>query len=293
MSDDPIDHPMALLPREVSRVFDAAVDTYADAAVVARVAREELLDRLDVVTLAPEVIVDVGCGDGAALGPLRDRYPAATVLALDLAPAMVDCAQARAPDATALLGDAHALDLPANAVDLIFCNQMLPWCYDSEKVLAEFRRIIRPGGLLHFSSLGPDTLVELRRAFGRVDRGIHVHYFYDMHDIGDAVGRAGFAEPIMDVDTLQLTYADVTTLMRDLKRAGSANVARGRSRGMLGRGQLARLAQAYEPMRQNGRLPLTYEIVYGQAWAAALRPQKILADGNIAVPVENLRRGSR
>ncbi|MFK8018112.1 MAG: malonyl-ACP O-methyltransferase BioC [Gammaproteobacteria bacterium] len=293
MSEDPIDHPMALLPADVARVFDRAASTYRDAAVVARASRDELLDRLEVVTLEPSVILDAGCGDGGALGPLRTRYPEAQIIALDVSPAMVERAVANIDNVAGLVGDAHTLDLPTASVDLVFCNQMLPWCYDSEKVLAQFRRVLRPGGLLHLATLGPDTLGELRRAFARVDDEIHVHYFYDMHDIGDAIGRAGFAEPVMDVDTLTLTYPHLDALLRDLRAAGSGNVARGRARGLFGRQRLAALARAYDPLRRDGRLPLSYEIVYGQAWAAALRPQKILADGNVAVPFENLRRSSR
>jgi malonyl-CoA O-methyltransferase len=293
MNDDLLDNPYALAPSDVARVFDAAADSYAEAGVVARVAREELLDRLDVVTLAPAAVLDAGCGDGAALAGLRARYPDAQLLAVDLSAAMVERARRQDAAADCRVGDLHRLDLPTGSVDLVFCNQVLPWCYDSERVLAEFRRVLRPGGLAHFSTLGPDTLIELRRAFARLDDDIHVHYFFDMHDIGDAMTRAGLAEPVMDADRLTLTYADVRSLMRDLKAAGSTNVARARRRGLGGRDRLAALARWYEPARREGRLPATYEVVYGQAWATQLRPQKLLADGNVAVPFENLRNRSR
>lgn len=293
MNDDLLNNPYALHPSDVARVFDSAAGTYAEAGVVARVARDQLLERLDVVTLVPQVVLDAGCGDGQALAGLRARYPSAQMLAVDLSAGMIERARRVDDTVDCQVGDLHELALPTGSVDLVFCNQVLPWCYDSEKVLAEFRRVLRPGGLLHFSTLGPDTLIELRRAFARLDDDIHVHYFFDMHDVGDAMGRAGLAEPVMDMERLTLTYTDVGSLMRDLKAAGSANVARARRRGLGGRDRLAALARAYEPARREGRLPATYEVVYGQAWATQMRPQKVLADGNVAVPFENLRRRSR
>ncbi len=293
MNDELLKNPYALLPEDVARTFSRVAKGYAEAAVTAREARVELLARLDVVTLQPQVVLDAGCGDGAALGALRERYPEAALWAVDISPAMVERAAAACAEAEVLVADVHALALPDESVDLVFCNQVLPWCVDSEQVLQEFRRILRPGGLLHFSTLGPDSLIELRRAFAKVDDLIHVHYFFDMHDVGDAMSRAGFAEPVMDVDLLTLTYADLPAMMRDLKAAGSSNVARGRRHGLTGRGRLAALEQALEAGRLNDRLPLTYEIVYGQAWAAPQRPQKMLPDGTVAVPFANLRRGSR
>lgn len=293
MNDELLNNPYALLPQDVARTFSRAAGGYAEAAVTAREARDELLARLDVVALQPKVVLDAGCGDGAALGSLRARYPEAALWAVDIAPAMVERAAAACAEAQVVAGDVHALSLPEESVDLIFCNQVLPWCVDSEQVLREFRRILRPGGLLHFSTLGPDSLIELRRAFAQVDDLIHVHYFFDMHDVGDAMSRAGFAEPVMDVDRLTLTYADVLTMMRDLKAAGSSNLTRGRRRSLAGRGYLAALTKAIESARVADRLPLTYEIVYGQAWAAPQRPQKMQPDGTVAVPISNLRRGSR
>lgn len=290
MTTELTDNPYYLSPRDVRRAFDRAAATYAEAAVIARMAREELLARLDLVRLSPNAVLDAGCGHGAALRDLRQRYPDAALLGLDLSKAMLDQAPRRLTRTLLVQGDLHALPLPNASVDLVFCNLVLPWCFDTERVLAECRRVLAPGGLLHFATLGPDTLGELRAAWSQVDARPHVHYFYDMHDIGDALMRAGLAEPVMDVDHVTLTYADVAALMRDLRAAGSANVAAGRARGLTGRGAMARLGNAYETRRREGRLPARYEIVYGQAWATAQRPQKILADGTVAVPLERLTR---
>jgi len=127
-------------------------------------------------------------------------------------------------------------------------------------------RVLAPGGLLMFSTFGPDTLKELRDAFRSVDRYTHVHRFIDMHDVGDALIACGFADPVMDMEILTLTYADVRELMRDLKAIGAHNVTRGRPATLTGKSQLAKVAQNYEAARRDGRLPATFEVIYGHAW---------------------------
>ena len=292
MSEDLLDNPYALRPDDVARAFDDAAATYPAAAVVADVTRAELLERLDVLTLQPACVLDAGCGDGQALVALAERYPDAELVGTDVSPGMLARTQARLEaagvEARLEAGDLHDLSLPTGSVDMVFCNQVLPWCYDTERVLAQFRRILRADGVLHLATLGPDTLKELSRAFVGIDRDVHVHYFYDMHDVGDAVARAGFAEPVMDAEPLTLTYADLKSLHADLRRAGGRNLAKGRPRGLTGRGRYARIEAALEANRQGGRLPLTYELVYGQAFATPRRPNKILPDGEIAVPFDEL-----
>lgn len=291
MSSDPRDNPFYLPVEAVRRGFDRAAATFADAGVVARVAREELLARLDLVRVEPKVVLDAGCGQGAALPALRRRFPDAALVGLDVSAAMLAHAPRDLERTELLQGDVHALPLPAESVDVVFCSLALAWCHDPEQALAECRRVLAPGGLLHFATLGPDTLGELRAAWAAVDDRPHVHYFYDMHDVGDALMRAGFAEPVMDVDYLTLTYDDLPALMRDLQAAGSGNRAAGRRRGLTGRRALAAVGRAYERWRREGRLPARYEIVYGQAWASPQRPQKIQPDGTVAVPLDGLLGG--
>ncbi len=297
MTESLLDNPYALAPDIVAAAFDRAAATYADAAVVAQVTRNELLDRLDVLTLEPQVVLDAGCADGQALAPLQARYPSAQVIGVDVSSRMLALAAARCQDsgvdAAVERGDLHALERPSGSVDLVFCNLALAWCYDTEGVLAQFRRILKPGGVLHFATFGPDTVAQLRKAWPAGDRDVHVHYFYDMHDIGDALARAGFAEPVMDAEPLTLTYTATGALRRDLKGAGYSNLARGRPRGLGGRGRLAHFEQALAAGRRDGRLPLTYELVYGQAFATERRPNKVLPDGDIAVAFEDLGRRER
>ena len=165
----------------------------------------------------------------------------------------------------------------------------LHWSDDPDQVFAECRRVLAPGGVLTFTTYGPDTLVELRRAWAAVDGHVHVNRFIDMHDLGDALVRAGFAEPVMDVERYTLTYERVTGLMRDLKAIGARNVNAGRPRSLTGKGALARMTAAYEKCRIDGRLPATFEVVYGQAWRP-VGTQRRRAPGETVVPVSRIGR---
>jgi malonyl-CoA O-methyltransferase len=256
--------------RRVRAAFDAAAESYDAVAVLQAEVRGRLLDRLDLFRIDPRRILDAGCGTGRAARALAERYRRAALLAVDLAPSMLRIARRRRPwlrRLDAVCANAAALPLAAGSVDLVFSNLMLQWCNDPDTVFGEFRRVLRPGGLVLFTSFGPDTLTELRQAWSTADGHTHVSRFIDMHDLGDALVRAGLAAPVMDVEHFTLTYPDVEKLMRELKAMGAHNATAGRQRGLTGRGRLAAVKAAYEPLRREGRLPATWEVVYGLAWA--------------------------
>jgi len=259
----------ALDASRVRRFFDRAGATFDAAAVLHAEVRGTLLQRLDLTDLTPGVVVDAGAGTGHGSRALKRRYPKARVLALDSALGMLRAAARqgswRRPFAR-ICATAERLPLADGSVDLILSNLMLPWC-DPDAVFAEFRRVLAPRGFLSFTSLGPDTLRELRSAWEQVDSHSHVNHFIDMHDLGDALVRAGFAAPVLDVERYTLTYTELSRLAADLKAVGACNATAGRPRGLTGRRKFAALQAAYEPYRQEGRLPATYEVVFGQAWA--------------------------
>ncbi|MEW6415296.1 MAG: malonyl-ACP O-methyltransferase BioC [Pseudomonadota bacterium] len=276
--------PDALDLGEVRRAFDRAAASYDAHAVLQREVCDRLFERLDYMTLAPARVLDLGCGTGHGLVRLRERYPAAGLHALDIAPAMLAAARARlpqpgwaqrvmqriAPPASAthlVCADMARLPLAANSMNLVWSSLALQWAQDLEAVLQGVRRVLAPGGLLLFATFGPDTLKELRAAFGTIDDAPHVNRFTDLHDIGDMLIHAGYANPVMEMEMLTLTYADLRTLMRDLKAIGAHNAAAARRRGLFGKSAWAKLEAAYETHRVNGRLPATFEVVYGHAWA--------------------------
>lgn len=277
------------LERERVRAgFARAAAHYDEHAVVQARVRGQLLERLDYVRIEPSLVVDIGAGTGRAVRPLSERYPGARILALDSSAAMLHKGQGRG---VCVIADAREVPLADGTADLIFSNFLLPWCDDPAAVFAEFRRVIAPRGLLSFTTLGPDTLVELRTAWYEADRRQHLHGFFDMHDIGDALVRAGFVEPVMDVERYTLTYPDVSALLEDLRRSGSANALPQRPRGLMGRGVLERLTRGYQQVE--GRLPVTVEVVFGQAWCPAGRADAPAADRLARIDPRSIGRRQR
>jgi malonyl-CoA O-methyltransferase len=169
---------------------------------------------------------------------------------------------------------------------------MLEWCHDPDAVFQEVRRILQPGGLLTFATLGPDTLRELREGWRKIDPYPHVHRFIDMHDLGDALVRAGLAEPVMDTERLTVTYPHLDALLTELVASGSSNLAHGRNRGLTPKSHLAALRQGVRPATEQGVLPVSVEVVYGHAWAVELRARPRV-DGEVRVPVSSLTRIKR
>jgi malonyl-CoA O-methyltransferase len=261
----------ALEPGRVRRAFDRAAETYDGAAVLHAEVRENLLERLRLVTLVPRVVLDAGAGTGHGSRALKRRYSKALVVALDSSRQMLKVAgrqQLWLRPFGRVCGDAGRLPLADGSVDLIVSNLMLQWC-DPDAVFAEFRRVLKPSGLLSFSAFGPDTLRELRSSWSQVDARSHVHQFIDMHDLGDALVRHGFAAPVLDVERFTLRYLDVRGVAADLKATGAHNATAGRAKGLTSPRQFAAMQAAYEHFREDGRLPATYEVVFAHAWVPA------------------------
>lgn len=261
-------------PRLVRRSFDRASRTYDAGATIQSELRARLLERLDVVRLQPASVLDLGAGTGHAARALKQRYRAALVVAVDASSEMLRQSsrqQSWLRRFERVAADAHRLPVRSESVDLVFSNLMLEWCHDPDAVFAEVRRVLRPGGLFTFATLGPDTLRELRDAWGTLDRGTHVHRFIDMHDLGDALVRARLAEPVMDTERLTITYPSLDALLRELKSSGSRNIAHGRARGLTSQPRLGQRERIGAALTRNGRIAVSVEVVYGQAWAAAAR----------------------
>ncbi len=276
--------PQEIDARAVRRAFTRAAATYDAAAVLQREIGARMAQRLDYVRLTPELVLDGGCGTGEAVVAFATRYPQARVVAMDLAWSMVTTTRARTragrglwrrllPAARAVSGepwclcaDLNALPLRALAFDLVWSNLALQWVNDVPRVFAEWRRVLKVGGLLSFSTFGPDTLREVREAFRRVDGHTHTSRFIDMHDLGDMLVGAGFADPVMDMETVTMTYADPAALLRELKHIGATNATRGRPHGLMGRARWQRMLAALSELGRDGRIPATFEVVYGHAW---------------------------
>jgi len=272
----------------IKQHFSHAAPSYDEAAVLQKAVAEHVDERLALTTLSPQVILDIGAGTGLLTEKVIHRYPQARTFAIDLSADMLKRAQQRlqgprfkwlpqslfAKDGANLVNaDAYALPIADHSVDLIVSNLMLQWCDDLDRVFQEFRRVLRPEGLLMFTTFGPDTLKELKQAWAVADAdNPHVNHFVDMHDIGDALIRNGFGQPVMDVETFTLTYDKPIGVLKDLKAIGATNAGLNRKRGLMGKQTFQTMLEAYEsqrdPQRHDGKLPATYEVVHGHAWAA-------------------------
>lgn len=269
----------------VRRQFEAAVRTYDAAAVLQRTVADRLVQRLDVVRSRPVQILDAGCGTGYCSRVLARRYPRARIVGVDLARGMAAAARRKAgwfARSRFVNADAERLPFTDAGFDMVLSNFMLPWC-DPARVFPELLRVLRPNSLFVFTSVGPDTLQELREAWRHGDADASRDPFLDMHDVGDALVRAGFVDPVMDVERFTLTYADLGGLLRDLKALGTGNALRMRPRGLIGRTRFDRFRAAYEAKREGGRLPATCEVVYGHAWTP-----RALAGGRRVVKINSV-----
>jgi malonyl-CoA O-methyltransferase len=294
--------PFSIDRRAVMRAFKRAAPGYEAAARLERQVRADLLDRLQFFPLKPAQVLDLGAASCESTRQLHERFPRAQVLAIDLVEAMLRAArETRWPWQRAgfarVCADAAALPLRAQSVDLIFSNLMLQWCDRPQVVFAEFVRVLRPGGLLLFSTFGPDTLGELRAAWAAADDGRHVSAFADMHELGNGLMQAGLAEPVLDVEHHRLHYADARALMRELKLRGAHNAAHDRGRSLTGRRHLDRMLSAYEGVREEKGLPATFEVISGAAFAddgtSHAGRQIRRGSGEFAVPVTAIKTNRR
>jgi malonyl-CoA O-methyltransferase len=294
----------------VRRLF-ARPQRLAESLFLRREIAARMHERLALINLTPQQVLDAGCGEGADLFTLQDRFAGAQVLGLDGSPAMLAQARqriaagqplvsklltrwlpivnqaARAGDAELIAGDFAALPFGPNALDMIWSNLALPWHPQPDKVFAEWRRVMRVNGLVMFSCFGPDTLKELNSAFAEIDLAPHVLPFVDMHDLGDMLVNAGFSTPVMDMETITVTYAEPEKLLAEVRALGG-NPLHTRRRGLLGRAAHARLIDHLLAQRgADGRIALTYEVVFGHAFRP---PPKTTDSGEAIIRFEPRKR---
>jgi malonyl-CoA O-methyltransferase len=270
------------------RAFERAAARFDDACFVHDETRARLLERLDLIRLEPQVVVDLGCATGQGATALAVRYPAARVLAIDSSAAMLAAAAARpGPARTAVRADAERLPLKDGAADLVFANLLMPWTRP-DALFAEIARVLAPGGVVLFATLGPDTLAEVRRAFAAVDDRLHVQAAFDMHDLGDLAMAAGLGEPVLDVDRIAVTYSSVAGLLRDLRATGGVSTAGGRRRSLTGPARWRAFERQLAPATGQ-RFAVTVELILGQAFGLGPRQPKG-PPGEVRVPVTQIRR---
>ena len=279
----------------------------ADSNFLRREIAGRMQERLSLVKIRPGQVLDLGCGEGADFAALQELYPEAHMLGVDASPTLLAAGRLGQSAATTsmnrllskflprkigarhehafsqLCGDFSQLPLKTGSADLVWSNLALHWHPQPDLVFAEWRRILRVDGLLMFSCFGPDTFKEIRAAFAQVDGFPHTLNFVDMHDLGDMLVNTGFSTPVMDMETITVTYESTEKLLADV-RAWGGNPLLSRRRGLLGRSAWKRVIHALDSCRRsNGKIPLTFEVVYGHAFRPA--PTKT-ADGESIVRLD-------
>jgi malonyl-CoA O-methyltransferase len=270
------------------RAYDRIAPSYDETDFFNAEIRVRLSERLDLITLEPAVLLNLGSGTGAGSRELQALYPQALVIDLDWSEAMLAAAT---HEAAGICADSHKLPLADASVDLILSNMMLPDCADPMAVFSEARRVLRNPGLFMFSTLGPDTLREVRTAWSQVDDHPHVHVFADMHNVGDALVHAGFREPVMDVAALTINYQNTRRLTEDLRAVAATNIDANRRRGLTTPRRWQSFVHELDGRRNTaGKIPVTMEVIIGQAWTGAPERGVPLTDGEASFPLSRLQR---
>jgi malonyl-CoA O-methyltransferase len=279
--------------RWLRRRFDRVAPTYEAAAALAHEVAGRMAERLDLLRAVPSRVLDVGSGTGNGARLLRRRYPGAVVVEADFSLRMLErsvrhtgwwrrgIGRMTGVWEPRVCADIERLPFADASFDMVWSNLVLQWLALPQAAFAELYRVLRPGGVCLFSTLGPDTLKELRSAYSQADSYAHVHRFIDLHDYGDMLVHARFADPVMDMEYLTLTYPDVRALLRELKAAGAGNADPARRPGLSANAAVLRLEAAYGAYQRDGRVPATFEVIYGHAW----RPEtpRTAADGRAVV----------
>lgn len=257
---------------DVRRRFDRAAAGFDDADFVHAVTRAGLFERLKPVTIDADLVLDLGCATGAAMRSLSRAFRRARIVGVDVSQNMLQQTKAHRgwfSRTSAVQADARALPFGDKSVDVVFSNLLLPWIDNPGALAGEVSRVLREGGLFIFSTLGPDSLLELRNAWAGVDAHDHVNRFIDMHDVGDILVRAGLHDPVLDMDRLAVTYDDAGAVFRDLTRAGARNSLESRGPALTGRGHFDAMRQRLEHDKTAGKIRFELELVYGHCWGAA------------------------
>ena len=246
---------------KIRNTFNGASSNYDDNAFLQNEIANRLAEKLKVISIKPQTIIDLGSGTGLLSNKTAEIFPNANLICVDFAQ------QSLLKNSQNLKVCANAYELPfaSNSVDFIVSNLMMQWCPDLKALFNECFRVLKPEGLILFTTFGPDTLKELKRSWSAVDSSAHVNNFIDMHDIGDQMLQSGFQSPIMEMENITLTYEKVLDLMHDLKSIGAQNVG-SRSKALTGKTKFKKMIEMYESYRSDGKLPATYEVIYGHAW---------------------------
>lgn len=283
-------------PELVRKASDRAQPHYAEHAEVPDTIAERLYERLSLLKEPPARVLDIGTGDGRHLAVLRQLFPRAKIVGADLSLQAILAARRtrfwQRSNPVVCLDARVAMPFADGCFDLIVSNLAMPWIWPAEVFAGELNRLLSDSGAFFLSSVGPDTLIELRAAWQKIDTADHVNAFLDMHDVGDLLHRAGISDPVMDTERMSVTYSSLDKLLADLINTGCTNVLQGRRRGLTGSDIRQRLAQAYAEAAESdlstADITATLEVVYAHGWKGIAK--KVTgAHGEFVVNIDQLK----
>lgn len=260
--------------RDVQRRFDRAAQSFDSVDFVHAVTREGMFARLEPLVIDTRAILDLGSATGSANPALKKRFGRSHIVSLDLSHSMLRQSKGKRrwfTRSSHVQGDAGSLPFNDQSFDLVFANLLLPWIDGPGRVLSEVCRVLRNDGVFTFATLGPDSLLELSRAWSKVDAHAHVNRFPDMHDIGDALVRAGLRDPVLDVDRLTVRYDDPARLFKDLTRMGARNALLARNQSLVGKRRFKQMVAALNDAADDNGISFDLELVYGHCWGGGVK----------------------
>lgn len=280
-----------LSTRHIRQRFERAAKSFDRADFVHATTRDGLLQRIEPLLIDAQTVIDLGCATGASARPLKKRFPKARLVGVDFARNMVRTADARQSwfsRSAFVQAEARALPFANESIDVVFSNQLLPWVANPDEVFVEIARVLRKGGVFAFATLGPDSLLEISRAWRDIDDGQHVSRFPDMHNLGDGLVNAGLRDPVLDVDRLTISYNSTDALLADLSAAGARNTLQDRARTLTGKGRFRGMLDSLDKAAVDGKITLELELVFGHCWGAGpkMDPANYRIDAN-RIPLRN------
>lgn len=280
---------------EICKTFNRHAPQYEQVAKIQYEIGARLFERLDYLKIKPRYILDIGCGPGVFSQQLKKYYPGAHVVGFDLAYSMLKQAKAKQgwlKKWPLVAGDMTTMPFASGTFDLVFANQVVHWAPSLPGVMGEINRVMNAGGCLMFSTLGPDTFCELRQAWANINHHAHTNDFIDMHDIGDILLGERFLDPVVDMEILMAHYSTLADLLHALKAQGVRNINSKRNPGLTGRQSWKHFEENFSTLRtEQGKFPLTYEVVYGHAWKGEQR--RFGKGTETLIPVSELKMPSK
>ena len=255
--------------------FDKCVELFNDHDFFHEYCRKNLFERLAPIKINPKIILNIGSATGSGSNLLSKNYKDSQIFNIDLSFGMLKQSLLKKNKKIKhIQAEASVLPFNDNSIDLIFSNLCMPWLNDLPFFFREIRRVTKKNGLFIFSTLGPDSLLALKKAWAEIDNFSHINNYIDMHIIGDQLMNAGLLDPVLDSERMIIKYDNISSIERDLTCTGARNALTAREGSLTGKKKYEQFRKKIFPCNTNDKLDIEMEIIYGHAWGRELSPSQ-------------------